>query len=76
MNDQRRKRITELVVLLEGLKADIEFVQQEEQDYYDNMPENLQGSDKGQAAEAAADSLQEAADEVGNAIDNLNSSIE
>ena len=76
MNAERRKRITELVTLLEGLKTDIEAVQQEEQDYYDNMPENLQGSEKGQAAEAAADNLDEAAQAIESAIDYLTTSIQ
>jgi hypothetical protein len=76
MNAQRRKRIGEIIILLEGIKTDIEAVQEEEQNYYESMPENLQAGDKGQVAEAAADSLQQAVDEVDNAINSLNSSIE
>jgi hypothetical protein len=67
MNNQRRKDIQKLIVKLEDLEAlkneiqeTLEGIRDEEQEYYDNMPENLQGSDRGYAAEEAANNLTEA----------------
>lgn len=69
MNKDRRKaidllivRICELDGLRESLREDIQSVLDEEQEYFDNMPESLQGGDKGTVAEEAIAQLQEAVD--------------
>ena len=72
VNRERRKAIEELVSQLETIKDAIETLQQEEQDYYDNMPEAIQAGDKGNAASEAANALEMAADQVGDVIDQLN----
>lgn len=73
MNKDRRKAIAALIEELEGLRDDIDSVVSridtlidEEQEYYDNMPESFQTGDKGAAAEAARDELQNAYDELEN----------
>lgn len=71
MNKYRRKEICEIIKKLEKLKEEIEMVFYEEQDYYDNMPENLQGSERGEIAENAISELEEALDNIDNAIENL-----
>jgi hypothetical protein len=48
----------------------------EEQEYFDNMPEGIQGSKKGEKAEAAIDALQEAKDTLETAMDSLNTAME
>jgi len=68
MNKERRKQIDgiiarieqELSPLVDELRGAIEEVRDEEQEYFDNMPESLQGGDKGNLAEAAVDALEEA----------------
>lgn len=74
MNNSRRKDIAEIVAKLadlEALKSEIqgmvESVRDEEQEYYDNMPEGLQQSDRGYRAEEAASQL----DNVYNMFDDL-----
>lgn len=64
MNKARRadiaaiiERLQPLVDEIESLKSDIETIRDEEQDYYDNMPEGLQQSDRGMTAEAAISEL-------------------
>ena len=42
------------------LHSEIDSIKDEEQEYYDNMPESLQSGEKGQAAEAAVNILEEA----------------
>lgn len=67
MNKDRRREIAELITklpeitdLIDELKSAIEEVRDDEQEYFDNMPESFQYGDKGQAAEAAVGSLDEA----------------
>lgn len=71
MNNDRRKRLqdlqekgnalndrlTDLMSEYESLQAEIEEVKDEEQNYYDNMPESLQGGEKGSAAEQVVSDL-------------------
>lgn len=52
MNEDRRKRIFDAA-------AELEAVKEEEQEAFDNMPESLQGGEKGQAMEAAIEALEE-----------------
>lgn len=76
MNNARRKAIQEAIKALdigtlEQVKSDLENARDEEQEYLDNMPESLQGGDKGQAAEAAVSALESAIEALETAIDAL-----
>jgi ElaB/YqjD/DUF883 family membrane-anchored ribosome-binding protein len=62
MNKQRRAEIQKLIDRAEELNQDILSIQEEEQEYYDNMPEGIQASEKGELAETAASLLEQAAD--------------
>lgn len=71
MNNNRRKEINKAIDLLTSAKeaweeaaAIIESCADEEREYYDNMPESLQGSDKGLGAEAAAELLEGVKDKM------------
>src|SRR3546814_10294878 len=71
MNAQRRKQLEEARAILESAqerldeaKQLLEAIRDDEQDYYDNMPESFQGGDKGCAAEAAIDQLSTAIDDI------------
>lgn len=76
MNKQRRKELNEIISKLESLRDDLECLQGEEQDYYDNMPENLQCSERGERAEEAVSSLEDALYNIDSAIDSINEAIE
>lgn len=80
MNKARRKRIASVIHTLENIidydliesaKDELEDILWEEQDAYDNMPENLQYSMRGEESSDAIDSLQEAVDILEEAIDTL-----
>lgn len=80
MNNARRKQIRNLLCdledlglegKLEDLKSGFEGARDEEQEYYDNMPEGLQGSEKGQMAEAAISALDEILSALDEAIGSL-----
>jgi flagellar biosynthesis chaperone FliJ len=76
MNKERRKALSSMQAQLEGIKAEIADIRAEEQDYFDNMPESLQGGDKGQQAEAAIGLLDEAISQLEEASGNLESASE
>ncbi len=57
MNAQRRKEIEEVLNELADLRSRVDAIHGEEQDAYDNMPEGLKASERGQASEAAASAL-------------------
>ena len=76
MNKNRRKELMEWVKKAENwaaqgeeLKDVLENICSDEQDYFDNMPENLQGSQRGMDAEEAIDAMNEAIESMGNAIE-------
>lgn len=65
MNAERRKKlesIKERLMILAGeassLGDDLAELRDEEQDYFDNMPEGLQGGEKGEKAQAAIDAME------------------
>jgi hypothetical protein len=73
MNGQRRKEISKAIALLQ--QADellkqaaeiLEFERDGEQETFDNMPESLQGSDRGDRAQEAISALENAVDELAN----------
>ena len=72
MNKQRRARIEEVVDQIGVLCQELEELRDEEQDYMDNMPENLQQSDRYYAAEEAVSNLDSAIDSLNDAVDYAN----
>lgn len=64
MNKERRKQIQEIVEELNSIKdrlseliSDIESLEEEEQEYFDNIPENLLSSQRACDSEEAIDYL-------------------
>lgn len=76
MNKQRRKEIDNLISDAIRLETSIEDLLAEEQDYFDNIPENLQSSEKAEIAENAISNLEEALDNIRECVDNLESILE
>lgn len=85
MNKSRRKRIAVAIRdlkkttkhnfidnYIDFIKDEIEDILWEENDAYDNMPENLQYSIRGEESSEAIDNLQEAVDLLEEAIDIIN----
>lgn len=62
MNHTRRREIRKIIEDIAALPSRIEAVAADEQEYMDNMPDNLGGSEKYDAAQAAIDVLNEAAE--------------
>ena len=87
MNKVRRKELTDLLEkfesiqsLLLDLKDGLQSVRDEEQDAFDNMPESLQESERGEKMNTAIDALDEAIsyieDDISDVMDSVKDSIE
>lgn len=68
MNNQRRKEIRNASNLIEQAKSILESVLLDEEIAYDNMPENLQGGQRGIDSEDAIDILNEVIDQLSDII--------
>ncbi len=78
MNIKRRKKIaliisevTSLSEKMESILDDLETIKSEEEECFENIPENLQDSERYTAAEEAVENLDSAYDTLQEAIDNL-----
>ena len=77
MNNQRRKELnriaTELSTAaiddLESIKSEIEMVLMDEEMAFENMPEGLQMSYRGEMSEEAQDNMNDAIDQIDDFID-------
>lgn len=76
MNKERRKSLREIQSKLERLGQDLEALKEEEEEYRDNMPENLQESDRYQRADEVCDLLQEALENLDNAYQQIEEAAE
>lgn len=76
MNNDRRAALSKLADDLRDIESKIEELMNEEQDYLDNMPENMQDGEKAQKAQAAVDAMESALGEVQCAISSLDEAQE
>lgn len=71
MNAARRKSLAEVTDLLQQAKDLLETVMSDERDAFDNMPDSLRESDRGQEMEAGLDAMDEAVNEIDSAMDQI-----
>lgn len=76
MNKQRRKQIEDVTGKIRDLLADLENLRDEEEEYKDNIPENLQGSERYENAEECVYDLTEAIDSIESALEDIDNCIE
>jgi hypothetical protein len=62
MNKARRKELERAAELMNEARVIIENARDEEQDCYDNMPENIQGGERGEMMSEQIDGLTELVD--------------
>lgn len=75
MNRMRRKQLDAILAKLEELKEEVAVLQEEEEEYRDNMPENLQGSEKYEKADAACDALSSTVDAIEEAVGYIEEAV-
>lgn len=76
MNKNRRAAIEKISSQIADLKYELEILMEEEEEYRDNIPENLQGSERYELADSACYSLGEAIDSLDSAIDSIEEAVE
>jgi seryl-tRNA synthetase len=86
MNDKRRKRVAaairvieavrDQIINLDSIKEEIEALQSEEQEGFENLPESLQQGEMGQSMEHAAEALGEAVTQLEDAMSASSESFE
>ena len=76
MNKARRKAIEEIIDQLGTLKEQIESVSEEEQEAFDNLPESIQYSERGDAMDEYITDLDDAASSIDDVMSTLQDIIE
>jgi hypothetical protein len=76
MNNERRKAIAAIAEQLTELREAIELIRDDEQEAYDNLPESLQYSERGERMQTAIDALINAASELENVTAYLSEATE
>jgi len=72
MNNTRRKAIMKIAERLEELKTDFELLRDEEQEAFDNMPESIQESERGEHIENIIYNMDEVLENLESAFDTMN----
>ena len=75
MNRVRRKALDKIKAQIEELRSDLELLLEEEEEDRDNMPENLQGSERYDRADDACDNMDSALDSLSEAMDYIGEAI-
>lgn len=76
MNAKRRKAITKSLEMIKNQIECLDIFIEEEQEYIDNIPENLEGSYRYEKAEEALADLEFARDALSDSFSYLESTIE
>ena len=71
MNNQRRTFLTKVAKQLDGLLADIQAISDEEQEAFENMPDSLQGGERGEESQEAVNTLEDVIGAIEEAVDEL-----
>lgn len=71
MNNTRRNELKKAIKILESAIDYIEKIKGDEEDYMENMPENLQYGTRYCAAEEACNYLSDAIENIEDAIENI-----
>lgn len=75
MNKQRRSILSKVIGELQNALSQLETIQEEESEAFDNMPEGLQSSSKGSQIEENIDVLEAAVSNIEDVIDSLSELI-
>lgn len=76
MNKIRRKALQEIYDKLSDLREELETIKDEEDESRENMPENLQGSERYEQSETASGNIDETMEYLSSACDSIESAME
>lgn len=76
MNKARRKNLASLSEEIETLRSLVESVMEEEQEAFDNLPEGIQYSERGERMEEIISYIEYAVSNLEEACENLQEAID
>lgn len=71
MNNTRRKQLREITAEIEEAIERIRFLQEEEEQAFENLPDGIKESERGQLMENAMYTLESAADDIESAVNEI-----
>lgn len=71
MNKARRQELYDVINLLEEASGRLEEIQNDEQDAFDNLPESLQYSTRGDSMQEAIDTMETWNNEIASTIQKI-----
>ncbi len=71
MNKVRRKEISGVIEKLEDIRTKIEMIVSDEEEYFDNIPENLSCSERAEQSEEAIEALNEVLEKIDEITDTM-----
>lgn len=71
MNKERRKRLDEVIDQLVELQAEVASIYEDECEAYDNLPDNLNDTDRANQMCENADDLDEVVRDIDSLVDTL-----
>ena len=71
MNNTQRKQIAELIEKIQEVENDLNLLAEEEQNKIDNMPENLQYSDKVERMQEVSEEIDQISGELNDIVIRL-----
>lgn len=76
MNNARRKKLNTILEKIVEIHTALEEVKDEEQEYFENIPENFQSSERYEKAETAVAALEDALSMFDDIADNIDTALE
>lgn len=76
MNRERRKQVREAIDLLQQATEILAVVAEQEEEAFDNLPEGIQESERGQQMEEILDVLDGACESIDDAIEEIETACE
>lgn len=76
MNKYRRNQLQKIYDAISAIQADLEEVRDDEQEAFDNMPEGIQCSERGEMSENAISELDDALYALEELLEHIESAAE
>lgn len=76
MNKMNRKQLSDLISRIETIHEELGEIKDGEEEKFDNMPENLQDSEKGEALSEIIDFLDSASESLNESVESIQSAID
>ena len=76
MNKMNRKQLNDLISRIETIHEELAEIKDGEDEKFDNMPENLQDSEKGEALSEIIDFLDSASESLNESVESIQSAID